>query len=197
MKHTSYMLSALLLLGASGCLFPEKIETRIKFKEKAKFTGEAAQPEVTIIYHNISSDAKEDDDFQKDFEELLKANQKIGAEEETQDGIIVKERSVSIAAGKIYSRTVGVPENNRLEGVVANGERILVVEGEENEGIVIEATNGKVLNTGKNFILVWPSDLQEIYWVQRLTPDDEEDKAALARNQPRLVRMWEEHLQQK
>ncbi len=194
MKYLKYTLAALLLLSASGCLFPEKIETRIRFGEKAKFTGEAVKAQITIVYHNISSDAKDEKDFEEDFKELLKINVKVGEKGETQDGIIVKERSLEIVNGKINARSSGVPENDRLEGIVANGERILVVEGDEKEGNAIEATNGKVLNTGKNYIIVWPSDLEEIYWVQRLTPENDEDQAALARNQPRLLKKLEEHL---
>lgn len=195
MKYLKHTLAALLLLSATGCLFPEKIETRIRFNEKSKITGDAAKAQVTIVYHNISSDAKEEKDFEKDFEELLKGKEKV-SEDEKQDGIIVKERSIEIVNGQINSRTSGVPENDRLEGIVANGERILIVEGSEEEGVAIEATNGKVLNTGKNYIIVWPSDLEEIYWVQRYTPEDEDDKTAIARNQPRLLQKLEAHLKQ-
>lgn len=195
MKTLKCLFVALLLVGMSGCLFPEKIETRVRFNGKNSLTGEAVQTQVMIIYYNISSSATEEKDLHEDFEELLKGEKGEGSEEEVEDGMIIKKRHVYIENGKINARTEAVPEDGTIEDVIANDERILVLK--RDDGFELAETNGKVLATERNYILVWPEGLEEIYWIQRLVVDeveDAEDKAALERNRPKLVRMLEEHL---
>ncbi|MEK7729351.1 MAG: hypothetical protein AAB354_13135 [candidate division KSB1 bacterium] len=195
MKIIKYILAALLLVGMSGCLFPEKIETRVRFTAKNSKTGQAEQPRVTLTYYNFSSDAQNETDLQKDFEELLKSGKVQNGDEEVEEGMIIQTRNVYLENGKINMRAEAVPEGGKLADVLANGERILVIEGGEEISRI--ETNGKVLRTDKNYILVWPESLEEIYWVQHFTPEKEEDRAALERNRPTLVGMWEEHLKQR
>ncbi len=194
MKHTKYLLAALLLLGMSGCLFPEKIETRVRFSGKNSKTGEFEQAQVTILYHNISSAAEDEKKLTQDFEELLKGEKDEGSEDEVDDGMIIKKRHVYIENGKINVRAEAVPEDGKIEDVIANGERILVLERQDD--IELIETNGKIFKTEENYIIVWPESLEEIYWIQRFHAENDDDKAALERNRPKLVRMLEEHLKQ-
>lgn len=184
MKRLFSFVAALLLFGMSGCLFIEKLETRVRFIKKDKDTPEQAQ--ITLVYHNISSDAKDEKGLQKDFDELLKAVIKAGGESETEDGMIVKKREIAIANGKINVRAEAVPEDGKIEDVIANGERILVLERDEETELV--ETNATVFKTKENYLLVWPESLEEIYWIQRFHAESAEDKDAIARNQPELVR---------
>lgn len=75
--------------------------------------------------------------------------------------------------------------------VISRGERIVIVDADDAE--IIE-TNGKILRTEQNYVIVWPEELQEIYWIQRLLYDDE-DKTRLERNRPKLVKMFEAYKQ--
>lgn len=192
MKTTKYLLAALLLLSASGCLFPEKFETRVRFLPKNSAAGEAGNVQVTLTYYNFSSDAKTEDDLKKDFEELVKSGKVQSGDKEVEEGMVIQTRDIYLENGKINMRAQAVPEGGKLNDVVANGERILVIEGSAE--IARIESNGRVLQTDKNYILVWPESLEEIYWVQHFTPEEEEDRVALERNRPRLVKMWEEHL---
>lgn len=194
MKIAKYCIAVLLLLGASGCLFVEKIETRVRFLGKNSKTGEPAQTQVTILYYNVSTDAETDQKLQEDFEELLKSEKAEGSEEEVEDGMIIKKRHVYVEKGKINVRAEAVPEHGKIEDVIANGERILVLERESDNELA--ETNGKVFKTEENYIIVWPESLEEIYWILRLHPESDADKAAIERNRPKLVRMLEAHSKQ-
>lgn len=192
MKRLTYLVAVLLLCSMSGCLFVEKIETRVRFVRNNKSEGQAEQALVTIVYHNVSSDAKNAKDLQKDFEELLKGEIKEGAESETEDGMIFKKRDIYIENGKINARAEAVPEDGKIEDVIANGERLLVLE--RNNDVELVETNGKVLKTEENYIIVWPESLEEIYWIQRFRPENDSDKVAIERNRSKLVQMLAERL---
>ncbi len=194
MRNTKYAIALLLILGFSGCLFVEKIETRVRFLGKNSPSGEPQPAQVTILYHNISSDAENEKKLQEDFEELLKGEKGEGSEDEIEEGLIIKKRHVYIENGKINVRAEAVPEDGKIEDVIANGERILVLAKQEDNELI--ETNGKVFETEENYLIVWPVRLEEIYWIQRLQPDND-GKAAIERNRPKLVRMLEEHLKQR
>ncbi len=194
MKTMKYFIALLLLFGISGCLFPEKIETRVRFLGRNSKTAEPEQALVTILYYDVSSSAGGEKDLKEDFAELVKLEKGEGAEEEIEEGMIIKKRHVYIENGKINIRTEALPEDGTIEDVIANGERILVLE--IHDDIELVETNGKVFKTEENYIIVWPESLEEIYWVQRLHADSESDEAALERNRPKFVRMLEEHLKQ-
>jgi hypothetical protein len=190
MKPFIPLAAALALLVVSGCLLPEKIETRIRFNE------ENAPAEVTIIYHNMSSEAKDDEALQSDFRELIdswKGDKYLV--QQAKQGLILKDRQVYLENGKLQAKELSVPtEENFLEEgdmVISRGERIVIVDADDAE--IIE-TNGKILRTEQNYVIVWPEELREIYWIQRLLYDDE-DKTRLERNRPKLIKMFEAYQQ--
>lgn len=60
-----------------------------------------------------------------------------------------------------------------------------------------------MLKTGKNFIVAWPEDLAEIYWILRLLPGTDgfktssEDFERAKRNRPAFIKMYEDYLKAK
>ncbi len=190
MKHSVQLAAALALLVVTGCLIPEKTETRIRFNEKN------APAEVTVIYHNISSEAKDEEALQSDFRDLIdswKGDQYLV--QQAKQGLILKERQVYLENGKLQARELSVPteENFLVEGdmMISHGERIVVIEADDTE--IIE-TNGKILRTERNYVIAWPETLKEIYWIQRPAFDDEDNKR-IERNRPKLIKMFEAYKQ--
>jgi hypothetical protein len=190
MKPFIQLAVALALLVSTGCLMPEKTETRIRFNEKN------APAEVTVIYHNISSEAKDEEALQSDFRDLIdswKGDQYLV--QQAKQGLILKERQVYLENGKLQAKELSVPteENFLVEGdmMISHGERIVVIEADEAE--IIE-TNGKILRTEENYVIVWPEELREIYWIQRPVFDDEDNKR-IERNRPQLIKMFEAYQQ--
>jgi hypothetical protein len=188
MKHFVHFAAALAILATSGCLMPEKIETRVRYRDNG------APPEVTTIYHNISSDAKNDEDLRKDFDDLI--SDWTGDHylvEQVKEGLIVKDRQIYIEKGRLQAKMLAIPaEGNFFEDMmISRGERIVVVKAEDAE---IVETNAKILRTEQNYILVWPLDLKEIYWTQRWNPDPE-DRTRCERNRPKLIKMFEVYKQ--
>lgn len=192
MKTFIFFIAIPALLAGSGCIIPEKIETRIRFNEKN------APAEVTTIYHNLSSEAKDEEALQSDFNDLIddwKGDQYLV--QQAKQGLILKDRQVYLEKGKLQAKELAVPtEGNFLEEedmMISRGERIVVVKADDAD--IIE-TNGKILKTEHNYIIVWPEELKEIYWIQR-GRYDEEDQKRIERNRPKLVKMFEAYQQTK
>lgn len=190
MKPFIHFVAIPALLVATGCIIPEKIETRIRFNEKN------APAEVTTVYHNLSSEAKDEEALQSDFKDLIddwKGDQYLV--QQAKQGLILKDRQVYLEKGKLQAKELAVPtDENFLTGedmMISHGERIVVVKAEDAD--IIE-TNGKTLKTDSNYIIVWPEELKEIYWIQR-GRYDEEDQKRIERNRPKLIKMFEAYQQ--
>lgn len=190
MKPFVYFIAVLALLFATGCILPEKIETRIRFNEKN------APAEITTIYHNLSSEAKDEETLQSDFNDLIKdwkGDQYLV--QQAKQGLVLKDRQVYFEKGKLQAKELAVPtDESFLTGedmMISHGERIVVVKAEDAD--IIE-TNGKTLKTDQNYIIVWPEELKEIYWIQR-GRYEEEDQTRIERNRPKLAKMFEAYQQ--
>lgn len=198
MNRIVLLIALLAIFVMSGCLFIEAVEVRIRFP------GKDQPPEVTLIYHNISSDAENQEKLQKDFEELLEYWQsKKDSTELAEDGLLLQHRDIDIIEGKLQVKTqalltgtiseaFGEGGQSMIEaGISSNGERILIMDGKEAD---VTATNGKVFKTGKNYIVVWPEDLTEIYWIQRMRHSPDDVKQA-QRNRPAFINMFNHYVQ--
>ncbi len=193
MKSWIYSLAAALLISLSGCIWPEEIETRVYYSDNK------TPPQITVIWRNISSTAKDEKELEEDFERLVEdlrdstaSDLVAGIDKE----LSIKDRQIYLHKGKLLAKISAVPVDDKFEDLASNGERIMVVELES--GGMIE-TNGRILKTEYNYIIVWPESLKEIYWVQRLIPDapdkDKEDWKRWKQNRPKLIKMFEAYQQ--
>jgi len=192
------IIAAILSMSLSSCIVPEKIETRIRY------FGEKAPSQITCIWHNISSTAENDKDLKKDFDDFIEDLEDSSTTTELSVGsetkIIVQSWHASVEYGKLNLKMIAVPAGDKLEDLSANGERMIVLEKEEgNESI---ETNGKLLETEENYIIVWPERLEEIYWIVGGPKETSEEKNSelqeLARqNHPKLIKMFEAYQEKK
>lgn len=192
MKTLAYLIAMAMLTTLAGCIWPEEIETRIHYDNNTP-------PQITVTWRNISSTAKNEKELKKDFDDLVEdledstsSDLVAGIDKE----LLIKDRQFYLQNEKLQARISAVPSDDKFEDVASNGERLIIVDIEPG-GII--ATNGKLLKTDRNYIIVWPESLKEIYWIQRLIPDapdrDEEDWKRWKQNRPKLVKMFEAYQQ--
>lgn len=196
MKVFALCLAAGAFLALTGCLIPERIENRVIYTDKN------SPPQVTVIWHNLSSDAENDEKLQKDFDDLI--DDQIEDKDDTLESDLflgarnrdmrIKERKLYLENGKLQFRITAIPASKEFSDLTSNGERLLVLEMEEAGAV---ETNGKLFKTDSNYIIVWPETQKELYWVQYFmakTPKDKEDREMRERwkvNRPKLVKLFE------
>jgi len=164
MKWIKSILLGAMVLWLSGCYVCETIETRIQLGENGK------QARVTIIYRNISSGEAKEKDVQHDFDQLLKDWQ--GDDyllDRAQEGLIVRNREVFIDHGVLTARVTGIMRDisDQYSFWVSHGERIMIYETDDDYKLV--ETNGKILKTEKNTLIIWPEEAKELYWKQQIS----------------------------
>jgi hypothetical protein len=150
----------------SGCLSAERTETRITFANDDRTAV------VEVTFTDLSSDEKTEKDALKDFERLLRNwKGEEYAVELAQEGLYVKERELGIKDGKIVGRLKGLAKSlDKMSLFVdRNGERFHFLGHNGSEELV--RSNAKVVKTGKNTILYWPDDAQELSWITRSEPN--------------------------
>ena len=180
MKYMSLLLGLVFMLTMSGCLFFEKIETRIRFFDND------TPPQVTTIYHNISSIADKEKEVEEDFRELIdhwKGDKFLI--EQLKEGLLVKDRQLLLEGDSINFKVSAILTEGYYLDLVAKGERIMIIE-DADESKILE-TNGKVLKTEENFVIVWPEELKEIYWIQSHVSIDDDDRKQIDRNRTSIV----------
>lgn len=194
MKKIVLLVAALVLLVMNGCLFVEAVEVRIRF------FGNDQPPEVTLIYHNLSSDAESETRLKEDFADMISSWQSnADSLELAEKGFQLKDQQLYLEDGKLQARRLAVVTGNLAETLresgqsavagelLSNDERMLVIDASEG---TITATNAKVYKTGWNFVLTWPKEMREIYWIQRVPTNTDEYRQA-RRNRPVFVKMFE------
>jgi hypothetical protein len=194
MKSLAYSIAAAMLISLAGCIWPEEIETRVHYVDKNP-------PQITVVWRNISSTAKDEKELKEDFDELVKDLEDSTASDliaGINKELLIKDRQIYLQGGKLQAKMSAVPSDDKFEDLASNGERLMVVDSEDGR---IIATNGKLLKTGRNYIIVWPESLKEIYWIQSLIPDapdrDKEDWERWKQNRPKLVKMFEAYQQKR
>lgn len=175
----------------TGCLLPETVENRIRYIDQN------TPPQITVIWRNISSDAKNDKELQEDFAELIKEVDSTNTDVFVgfKKDLMIRERQVYIEGGKLNMRISGIPPTGQFEDLASNGERMLVLDMEEAGRV---ETNGTLLKTEENYIIVWPESMKEISWINRLIPgESNEDLKRWKQNRPTLIKMFEAYQQQR
>ena len=175
----------------TGCLLPETVENRIRYIDQN------TPPQITVIWRNISSDAKNDKELQEDFAELVKEVDSTNTDVFVgfKKDLVIRERQVYIEDGKLNVRISGIPSTGQFEDIASNGERMLVLDMEEAGRV---ETNGTLLKTEENYIIVWPESMKEISWINRLIPgESNEDLKRWEQNRPTLIKMFEAYQQQR
>lgn len=193
MKLTSIFFPlAAMFFAINGCLTPETVENRIIYRDKN------SPPEITVTWHNISSDAKNDKELNEDFSDLIKDLDSTNTEIffGTKKSVHLKESQVYIANAQLHWRVSAVPRDNQIEDITSHSERLLVLDKEEAGAV---KTNGTLLQTEHNYILVWPESLKEIYWTNHEPFDDTEKDSQTRRelNRPKLIKLFQAHQHQK
>lgn len=181
-KLIPFLLTPLLFMG---CLTFDTIETRISIQEEKDKPAT-----LSVVYKGISSSEAKDKDVRGDFEYLIEEWQ--GDEylvDQAKEGIIVKSRDVWEENGELNSSMTGlVPDLNTVYDFWdENGERIMRVDMDAEEYELVE-TNGKILATERNRLIVWPKDERELYWKLKLVVESESIEA----NRPKMKKMWSE-----
>jgi hypothetical protein len=189
MKRLSILLAVMFVLSLTGCYFSETVETRISLNDKAS-------PKATIFieYANISSGEADFDDVKKDFEQLIKDWQ--GDEyllDRGEEGMFVKNRELFVRDGKIVGRVAGIMKSidDTYKFWNIDDEKIMLFEDSEDDYELVE-TNGKILRTDKNILIVWPEETTELYWKQRISKSAESE--SFYKNQPVMVKLLQEYL---
>ncbi|MDZ7266309.1 MAG: hypothetical protein ONB48_04475 [candidate division KSB1 bacterium] len=166
MKKFALLAATLVLLVMNGCLFVEAVEVRFRF------FGNDQPPEVTLIHHNLSSDAESATRLKEDFADLLSSWQSnADSLELAEKGFQLKSQQLYLEDGKLQARRLAVVTDNLAEALresgqsavagelLSNDERMLVIDASEG---TIPATHAKAYKTGKNFVLTWPEEMREI-----------------------------------
>lgn len=182
------LLFALVLLGVvwlSGCYISESTETRILIRDGGE------PPLIEITYHNISSSEEKEEDIRKDAEQLLRDwRGDAYLIERQEEGMLVKERKLEIRDGKIYGKMTAVAQrlNDIYSFMEYNDERIMIYRGDD--VYKLASTNGKIVKTPENTLIVWPKNQKELYWKEELAVD----KAVFYRNIPKMVELLQKQM---
>ncbi len=135
----------------SGCLHSEKTESRLVLTP--------AGGEIHVTYSGWKSDETDPEKIKKDFEDLVEKFATPQYEKDLSDqGIYLLDKKIYLRTdGKINSEYRGLVTQYALEHNLglrrSNGERIFVQE----MGMGAKVTsNGKILSTEKNTLIVWP-----------------------------------------
>ena len=195
MKWLIIIPGLILLTLSAGCLTADNIETVIELQ------GTNEPIKVTIIYSDISSDASSDDDLNSDFESLVKDWQHdMHLLDRMEDGFYVKDRVVQIEDGKIAGYEMGIvreleaincywyhPGDKIIAGIIVPPDTRIVMNLDNDDDSEVAETNGKVIGTGDNQIIIWTGDARKLRVVTRSTNRNETSD----KNRPKLKKMLE------
>ena len=146
---------------------------------------------MILEYNNISSGEAYPADVKKDFDELIdywQGDQYLL--DRSEEGIITKNRELLVREGKIVGRLTGILKNlqEKYSFWTSNGERIMLFDGEDD--FVLVESNGKIIRTDENLILVWPMQATELWWKEREKSHSESSD----KNRPVLAQMLQDYL---
>jgi len=189
MKRFAIVVAAMLMVSLTGCYFSETVETRIVLHEKG-----SPQATVLIEYGNISSGEDKLEDVKKDFAQLVKDWQ--GDQyllDSADEGIVVKSRELLVRDNKLIGRVTGIMkdigDSYKLWDI--DDEKIMLFDDADDDYELVE-TNGTILRTEKNILIVWPEEATELHWTQRLSEQTRSE--SFEKNRPVMVKMLQEYL---
>ncbi len=144
----------------SGCLIADKqtVEMRLIPPEKGR---------VTYIYYGIKSDSSEEGEIKKDFDDLIEmVSEKSRADVYKNDKLKIERWNIDIdQEGIVYGAaeaTFNITEFfDYNDYKISNKEIIITLPIVKNQKLT---SNGKVVKTKNNYILVWPQDSKNLEW---------------------------------
>jgi len=150
--------TAVLALILSGCLIKEKEEVKIKLTPSGG--------EFWVTQTGWKSSEEEENKILKDFDNLMTKYEKDGLEKENAEiGIYILDKRIYLNNDKIITEYHGLVPSGSLAYLYlfkeANEEIIHVVDSPTDTEI---KTNGEILKTKKNTIIIWPSNTKELTW---------------------------------
>lgn len=152
------VLTAVLTLFLSGCLMYEKEEVKVKL------TSSGA--EIWVKETGWKSSSEDEKEILEDFKKLMDKYEKDELEEELADfGVYLLDKRIYLQNGKITTEYHGlVPRGSiaYLSQFTESNEEIIHVMDSPIDAEII--TNGEILKTQKNAIIVWPSNIKELTW---------------------------------
>jgi len=145
-----------------GCLVTEEMRFRFHLDE-----GEKSFGTFEIVYYGIKSNATEKSKIMEDYHHLLKT---ISEEEENlkEKGLILKEKEIKVEdQEKLCMHLKGIFQksdifNKEKSIFIESNREVFLIEG--NEKMLKFRSNGRVIHTEKNIIIVWPPSTQTLEW---------------------------------
>lgn len=204
MKYSWCLIVAILVFFLSGCfILPERVENHVQYVDNV------SPPQITVIWHNLWSDANTDEELKKDFDEFIQQFRQnktteifLGNNRE----VLIQSSEMYVENGKLQLRVSAIPvgeelEDNaseakpKFEDLASDGERILVLDKEYTGKI---KTNGQLLQTERNYIIAWPEKEKALYWSNQIYPNGveeikKEDWNKAERNRVKLLKLYEEY----
>jgi len=144
----------------SGCLIADKqtVEMRFISPEKGR---------VTYIYYGIKSDSNEEGEIKKDFDDLIEMiSEKSRADVYKNDKLKIEKWNIDTdQEGIVYGAaeaTFNITEFfDYNDYKISNKEIIITLPIVKNQKLT---SNGKVVKTKNNYILVWSQDSRNLEW---------------------------------
>lgn len=165
-KYLTFLLLGILFFLHS-CLTYRSVEYHITLNENFD------KGTISVNYNDILSSEKEITKQENDFKDLI--DLLFGDDfllDNVDEGIYVRDRKLWNDKGVLKANFTGIFKNIKFDDrelKVENGERMLIL---KNDGDTY-ACNGKLLQTEKNVIMVWPKDQRDLYWKQITKLEDE------------------------
>jgi hypothetical protein len=150
--------TAVLALFLSGCLIKEKEEVKIKLTPSGG--------EIWVTETGWKSSEEEENKILEDFDKLMNKYEKDELEKELGEfGIYILDKRIYLDNDKIITEYHGLFPSGSLAYLhsfkEANDEIIYVMDSPTDAEI---KTNGEILKTKKNTIIIWPSNTKELTW---------------------------------
>ena len=147
-----------------GCLVVEEMRFRFEFDGENRNSGK-----FEIVYYGIKSTESEKDEIVEDYNNLP---QQISREEEDlrKYGLTPKETEIKVEDREklsLYLKGVFRKENifNKEHSLfLENNEEVFSIAGIEKRWKWKFRSNGRLIETEKNIILVWPSSTRILEW---------------------------------
>ena len=153
---------AFIISSMTGCLVVEEMRFRFEFDNKDKDSGN-----FEIVYYGIKSSETEKNKIMEDYNRLLEKT----TDEETElkkYGLAMKEKEIKVE-GK--EKLCGHLRGTFLKKDIFNKENAIFYESNEEIFLIGGIpkhnqfrSNGKLIETEKNRIIVWPSSTQTLEW---------------------------------
>ena len=162
------MTAIMFMIMFQGCIAYESVEYKMKIDPKDN------SGEIWVTYTGLGTTSTEAEKMDNDFNDIIESFL-TGDEfilEALDDGIAIMDRSLVIEDGKLISRYYGIFKD--IDKVDENifrksSEYFFFLDPWEGEVI---STNGNLIETNENLLIVFPDDGSEFIWRQDI-PEEE------------------------